>query len=106
MRCSTCQADNPAGGKFCDQCGSPLVAVCPACGAAARPGKPFCGQCGEQLGRDASARTPAESAAMDRSAEPLRSNGPVAELGANPLIVRARDVIESAIPGPVLERRP
>ncbi|MEJ7708083.1 MAG: adenylate/guanylate cyclase domain-containing protein [Nocardioidaceae bacterium] len=43
-----------------------------------------------------------------QAAEPLALEAQaIAErLGANPLIVRARDVIKSAIPGPVLERRP
>lgn len=30
MRCGRCQQDNPAGARFCNQCGTPLVAPAPA----------------------------------------------------------------------------
>ena len=49
MRCSRCRADNPAGLKFCGQCGAPLGATCPACGAGNPPEHRFCGQCGAPL---------------------------------------------------------
>src|SRR5262245_48010580 len=32
MTCPRCQADNPEGTRFCGQCGTALVVVCPACG--------------------------------------------------------------------------
>src|SRR5437660_6469323 len=49
MKCSRCEADNPAGMKFCGQCGAPLGSTCPSCGAANPPGHKFCGQCGTSL---------------------------------------------------------
>jgi len=49
MRCARCNADNPAGMKFCGQCGAPLVSSCPSCGAANPPEHKFCGQCGASL---------------------------------------------------------
>jgi len=49
MRCARCSADNPAGMKFCGQCGAPLVANCPACGAGNPPEHKFCGHCGKPL---------------------------------------------------------
>lgn len=51
MECSVCQFKNPAGMRFCGQCGSSLsdVLPCPACGAAIAPGMRFCGQCGTGL---------------------------------------------------------
>ncbi|MBV8120169.1 MAG: zinc ribbon domain-containing protein, partial [Alphaproteobacteria bacterium] len=49
MRCSRCRADNPAGMKFCGQCGAPLVSTCPSCGAGNPPEHKFCGQCGGPL---------------------------------------------------------
>jgi class 3 adenylate cyclase len=49
MRCSKCGSDNPAGNKFCGDCGVPLVTVCPQCGADNPPGKRFCGNCGVAL---------------------------------------------------------
>ena len=33
MRCSHCQHDNPAGVKFCGECGGRLETACAACGA-------------------------------------------------------------------------
>jgi class 3 adenylate cyclase/tetratricopeptide (TPR) repeat protein len=49
MRCSRCQAENPAGAKFCGQCGAPLGAGCPSCGAANPSENRFCLQCGASL---------------------------------------------------------
>jgi class 3 adenylate cyclase/tetratricopeptide (TPR) repeat protein len=49
MVCASCGAENAPRQKFCDECGTPLVAVCPSCGAAARPGARFCGECGSPL---------------------------------------------------------
>jgi len=49
MNCPSCGAENPAGQKFCGECGSPLQAACPSCGAENAPGQKFCGDCGEAL---------------------------------------------------------
>src|SRR6516225_1931160 len=49
MRCSACSAENPAGMKFCGQCGSLLSVPCPSCGASNPPDHRFCGQCGASL---------------------------------------------------------
>ena len=49
MRCSRCQHENPAGQKFCGDCGARLTSGCPACGAANSPGQKFCGECGAPL---------------------------------------------------------
>ncbi len=49
MHCRTCQFDNPAGMRFCGQCGAPLAAACPQCGAEIPAGFRFCGQCGMSL---------------------------------------------------------
>ena len=51
MQCPRCQAENPAGMKFCGQCGAPLASACPSCGAANPPGNKFCGQCGAPLAK-------------------------------------------------------
>ncbi len=50
MRCSRCQSENPAGMKFCGQCGAPFDYACPSCGAGNPPESRFCGQCGAALG--------------------------------------------------------
>ena len=49
MRCSKCGSNNPAGKKFCEDCGAPLVNPCPRCGAETTAGKGFCGECGAPL---------------------------------------------------------
>jgi class 3 adenylate cyclase/tetratricopeptide (TPR) repeat protein len=49
VTCSACGAENPAGHKFCSECGAPLVTGCPSCGSQFIPGQKFCGECGAQL---------------------------------------------------------
>jgi class 3 adenylate cyclase/tetratricopeptide (TPR) repeat protein len=64
ITCSNCGADNPAGQKFCGECGTALAAVCTTCGAANPPGQKFCGECGTQL--DASSAPAAAAVAVER----------------------------------------
>jgi len=33
MRCLHCQHENPAGARYCEQCGIQLLDLCPTCGA-------------------------------------------------------------------------
>jgi class 3 adenylate cyclase/tetratricopeptide (TPR) repeat protein len=49
VTCSACGAENPAGHKFCGECGAALAATCSACGASHVPGQKFCGECGTSL---------------------------------------------------------
>ena len=49
MNCPRCQHDNPAGVKFCGECGARLESICASCAAANPPGNKFCGQCGSSL---------------------------------------------------------
>ena len=49
MRCSKCGSENPAGKKFCEDCGALLAIRCPNCGAETTIGKRFCGECGAPL---------------------------------------------------------
>ena len=44
--CPACGAANPAGQKFCGECGSRMASGCPACSAQVPPGQKFCGECG------------------------------------------------------------
>jgi len=44
--CSICGTENPAGTKFCKECGARLAAACPSCGAVLLPDAKFCGECG------------------------------------------------------------
>ena len=61
MRCPRCQHDNPAGQKFCGECGSRLALACSGCGASNPPGQKFCGECGASLG-EAAVKSPAPEA--------------------------------------------
>src|SRR2546423_6634302 len=47
--CSNCGAENPAGKRFCGDCGGALAALCSSCGGSNAPGKKFCGDCGAPL---------------------------------------------------------
>jgi class 3 adenylate cyclase/tetratricopeptide (TPR) repeat protein len=74
MHCSNCKAENPAGKKFCGECGAALANLCPKCGADNPAGKRFCGECGTALG------TPAAAAPKKANDAPIRVvETPVAE---------------------------
>jgi len=47
--CASCAAENPAGSRFCGNCGASLSRACASCGAANDPGMRFCTQCGSPL---------------------------------------------------------
>src|SRR5437588_4291624 len=49
MRCSHCDSDNPDSGKFCGNCGAPLIHRCANCNTGNPPSFKFCGQCGTPL---------------------------------------------------------
>ncbi len=55
MKCPRCQYDNPAGQRFCGECGAQLTSVCPGCKAANPPGQKFCGECGAPLSQSVTA---------------------------------------------------
>ncbi len=46
MVCSSCGTANPAGTKFCKECGTRLGLACSSCGAALLLDAKFCGECG------------------------------------------------------------
>ena len=71
--CPVCGAGNPAGQKFCGECGSRLASGCPACGAPIPPGQKFCGECGTpvasaatRVGAAGEARPPITPTASER----------------------------------------
>jgi len=70
MRCSNCNAENPEGKKFCDDCGAHLTNRCPRCGAATRPTKRFCGDCGAALVANPIVPSPVPSLSMQFAASP------------------------------------
>ena len=49
MKCRKCQFENPAGMKFCGECGAELTLTCPSCSASNPPQFKFCGDCGHSL---------------------------------------------------------
>ena len=52
VKCPNCQAENPAGAKFCASCGTSLApsgSACPNCAALNPPGAKFCASCGTAL---------------------------------------------------------
>ena len=61
MRCTNCKTENPAGKKFCGDCGAALANLCPKCGADNPAGKRFCGECGTALGAPAVAASARKS---------------------------------------------
>ncbi len=61
MTCVRCQADVPAGARFCAACGAPVGTGCPQCGAPVVDGQRFCTGCG----RDVAAGAPSAPLAAD-----------------------------------------
>src|SRR5262245_26774837 len=65
MTCRRCGSDNPAGKKFCGDCGAALDNRCPQCGADTPADKKFCGDCGTSFKQTQNSnfeiRTPQES---------------------------------------------
>ena len=59
MLCPGCGTENPAGKKFCSECGTGLTVACASCGAALENGVKFCGECGNAVGAPAERLQPA-----------------------------------------------
>jgi class 3 adenylate cyclase/tetratricopeptide (TPR) repeat protein len=53
--CTSCGAENRAGSRFCDQCGTALARSCPGCGEPNRADARFCASCGNPIGALAAA---------------------------------------------------
>ena len=70
MRCSACTTDNPAGARFCHQCGAALQSLCSACGTELIPNARFCSHCGAALQADATpSAAPTNSESLSFQAE-------------------------------------
>ena len=105
MRCPVCSAENSAGMRFCEDCGTALAAVCASCGADVSPGKPFCGHCGSPMTASAPAVGTLSAVGATPSSASSRApsvSGPASELrhvsvlfcdlvGFTPLARRRRD---------------
>ncbi|MGH2349293.1 MAG: AAA family ATPase, partial [bacterium] len=73
MRCWNCGFENPAGAKFCANCGKPQRPPCPECGAEIPEGSRFCPNCGIAVS-PVPARAPDLPTALSGRTE---SSGPV-----------------------------
>ena len=74
MKCPQCQIDNPAGAKFCNECGSRLELACSQCRQVNPPGSKFCNECGYSLARTSADTEPPVSA--DLSETPPATTAP------------------------------
>ncbi|MGA7272323.1 MAG: adenylate/guanylate cyclase domain-containing protein, partial [Acidimicrobiia bacterium] len=55
MTCPNCGHENPAGAKYCAQCGHALPIICPVCSHQSPPDANFCSNCGHAFTDDATA---------------------------------------------------
>jgi ribosomal protein L40E len=60
MDCLQCATENPEGAKFCLNCGTALIMVCPRCNAVLPLQARFCIECGAQVGAPSEAALPPE----------------------------------------------
>ena len=67
MTCAACGAPNPAGSRFCTQCGTAIGLACETCGASLAPDARFCGQCGTPTGLAAGSPRAAQGPATPRT---------------------------------------
>ena len=79
MTCPACGHQNPAGMKFCGECGTRLASGCPACGFQNPPGMKFCGECGAP--QAATVRAAGAPAAAGAGARPVVRGEPIASTG-------------------------
>jgi membrane protease subunit (stomatin/prohibitin family) len=47
--CPSCNAQNVAGARFCNNCGAKMASFCPTCGVPVTPGSRFCSSCGGKI---------------------------------------------------------
>ncbi len=86
MNCSNCGTENPAGTKFCRECGTRLGQTCRACGRALLPDDKFCGECGtptSAVSGTISARTPVPARASNPGSAPIAERRLVSVLFAD-----------------------
>jgi class 3 adenylate cyclase len=68
MTCTACAHENPAGAKFCEECGQALGRACASCGLELRPGVKFCSECGTPVADSTAGNAPPAVAARAPSA--------------------------------------
>ncbi len=92
MQCPQCQFDNRDGAKFCQECGSPLMAKCTTCSADIPRGAKFCVGCGRPVG---GLPAPAPTATPRHLAEKILRSRAVIEGERKQVTVLFADVKES-----------
>jgi class 3 adenylate cyclase/predicted ATPase len=73
VKCPSCQADVPAGNRFCLECGAEVPVPCAACGKLNPAPAKFCGRCGGKL------IVSTDEASVTASARPAKPAPPPAE---------------------------
>ncbi len=58
MNCPSCEHENRAAAKFCEECATPLRRSCASCGTELRPGAKFCDECAAPVGAGEAERAP------------------------------------------------
>jgi class 3 adenylate cyclase len=74
MHYSRCGSENPAGKKFCAECGAQLAAQCPRCGAESPSSNKFCGDCGAALSFSKKFQAPSADAAARSAAVKIETH--------------------------------
>jgi class 3 adenylate cyclase len=77
VTCPSCHEENPAGARFCNNCGTRLAEACSSCGAARVGTGKFCSECGTAFAPNADASSAPQPAANISIAPPTAA--PVAE---------------------------
>lgn len=113
VQCPVCDHSNPAGARFCNECGSPVgLRGCPQCDAINERESAFCYKCGAPMGDPTSARraaepigTPTSAGGSPKCADPgslqVASYSAVQESAGNPdrVTTRPPNVPERAVRG-------
>jgi class 3 adenylate cyclase/tetratricopeptide (TPR) repeat protein len=81
VTCPACRRENPAGMKFCGECGTRLASGCPACGFQNLPGMKFCGECGAPQAATAADGPGAPGPAGADAPRPVLRGEPIAATG-------------------------
>ena len=106
MNCASCQTANPAGAKFCFNCGAALALTCSHCGASLPAGAKFCSNCGTKVGDSTAARAGLEALPPGTAARPVElSTAPESRLDQfipKELLAKLRSAQSSSMEG---ERR-
>jgi class 3 adenylate cyclase len=70
--CASCNHENRAEAKFCEECAAPLKRICASCGAELRPTAKFCDECGLPTASRAKAAGPRPKAESQTSSAGTR----------------------------------